>query len=148
MTCQYGGYPQQGGAVSAFWDTWRKEIIRGAALFCAVLVIGFTLHAAHSMVHEKVANLPGALRDLRSEFGRDDGGPGRATGATWTYRSKLGAKHWVWLRNTHGSVIVEPARGDSLEVAAVKTYRSSDTASVWLVSMLYDGVIGLGALRV
>jgi len=33
--------------------------------------------------------LPMALRDLRSEFGRDDGGPGRLTGASWTYRSKL-----------------------------------------------------------
>src|SRR2546422_2207584 len=37
----------------------------------------------------------------------------RSTGATWTYRSKLGAKQWVWIRNTRGSVIVEPARGDS-----------------------------------
>ena len=35
--------------MSAFWDTWRKEIIRGAALFCAVLVIGFAVHAAHSI---------------------------------------------------------------------------------------------------
>jgi len=41
-TCQYEAYPQQGGAVSAFWDTWRKEIIRGSALFCAVLAIVFS----------------------------------------------------------------------------------------------------------
>jgi len=132
--------------VSVFWDTWRKEIIRGAALFCAVLVIGFALHAVHQMVHEKVTNLPVALRDLRSEFSRDDGGPGRSTGATWTYRSKLGAKQWVWIRNTRGSVIVEPARGDSLEVSAVKTYRSSDTASVRLVAVPYDGGIAVCAL--
>src|SRR5207249_7295006 len=93
----------------------------------------------------KVANLPGALRDLRSEFGRDDGGPGRATGTTWTYRSKLGAKQWVWIRNTRGSVTVEPARGDSLEVSAVKTFRSSDTASVRLVAVPYDGGIAVCA---
>src|SRR2546425_756510 len=120
---------QQGACVSAFWDTWRKEIIRGTALFCAVLVIGFAVHAAHRAVHEKVMNLPVALRDLRDEFARDDGGPGRSTAATWTYRSKLRANKWVWIRNTRGSVTVEPAKGDSLQVSAVKTYRSSDTAS-------------------
>ncbi len=132
--------------MSAFWDTWRKEIIRGTALFCAVLVIGFAVHAAHRVVHERVMNLPVALRDLRSEFTRDDGGPGRSTAATWTYRSKLGAKQWVWIRNTRGSVTVEPARGDSLQVSAVKTYRSSDTASVRLVAVPYDGGIAVCAV--
>src|SRR2546426_3262482 len=46
-------------------------------------------------------------------------------------------------RNTRGSVIVQPARGDSLEVSAVKTYRSSDTASVRLVAVPYDGGIAI-----
>ena len=132
--------------MSAFWDTWRKEIIRGTALFCAVLAIGFVAHAAHRMVHEKMMNLPVALRDLRSEFSRDDGGPGRSTAPTWTYRSKLGAKQWVWIRNTRGSVTVEPAKGDSLQVSAVKTYRSSDTASVRLVAVPYDGGIAVCAV--
>src|SRR3989454_10933425 len=98
------------------------------------------------MVHEKVTNLPVALRNLRSEFSRDDGGAGRSTGATWTYRSKLGAKQWVWIRNTRGSVIVQPARGDSLEVSSVKTYRSSDPASVRLVAVPYDGGIAICAV--
>ena len=132
--------------MSAFWNAWRKEIIRGAGLFCAVLVIGFAVHAAHRAVHEQVTNLPVALRDLRSEFTRDDGGPGRSTGATWTYRSKLGAKQWVWIRNTRGSVTVQPATGDSLQVSAVKTYRSSDTASVRVVAVPYDGGISVCAL--
>jgi hypothetical protein len=132
--------------VSAFWDAWRKEIIRGAALFCAVLAIGLVVHAAHRMVHDKVTNLPVALRDLRSQFARHDGEPGRSTAATWTYRSKLGAKQWVWVRNTRGSVTVEPAQGDSLHVSAVKTYRSSDTASVRLVAVPYDGGIAVCAL--
>jgi len=133
--------------VSAFWDTWRKEIIRGAALFCTVLVIGFAVHAAHRAVHDTVMNdLPVALRDLRSEFTRDDGGPGRSTAATWTYHAKLGAKQWVWIRNTRGSVTVEPSKGDSLQVSAVKTYRSSDTASVRLVAVPYDGGIAVCAI--
>jgi len=132
--------------VSVFWDTWRKEIIRGAALFCAVLVIGFAVHAAHRAVHEKVMNLPVALRNLRDEFARDDGGPGRSTAATWTYRSKLRANKWVWIRNTRGSVTVEPAKGDSLQVSAVKTYRSSDTASVRLVAVPYEGGVAVCAV--
>src|SRR3989454_2951380 len=49
-------------------------------------------------------------------------------------------------RNTRGSVIVQPARGDSLEVSAVKTYRSSDTASVRLVAGPYDGGIAVCAV--
>ena len=133
--------------MSAFWDTWRKEIIRGAALFCAVLAIGFFVHHVAGHVRTTVmTDLPMALRDLRSEFARDDGGPGRSTGTTWTYRSKLGANQWVWIRNTRGSVTVEPGRGDSLEVSAVKTYRSSDTASVRLVALPYEGGVAVCAL--
>ncbi len=133
--------------MSAFWDTWRKEIIRGSALFCAVLAIGLFVHYAAGRVRNGVMNeLPTALRDLRSEFGRDDGGPGRLTGASWTYRSKLPAKQWVWIRNTRGSVTVEPAKGDSLQVSAVKTYRSSDTASVRLVAVPYQGGVAVCAL--
>lgn len=133
--------------MSAFWNTWRKEIIRGSALFCAVLAIGFFVHYAVGRVRHGVMNeLPMALRDLRSEFGRDDGGPGRLTGATWTYRSQLPAKQWVWIRNTRGSVTVEPARGDSLQVSAVKTYRSSDTASVRIVAVPHEGGVAICAL--
>jgi putative adhesin len=138
--------PQEGAAVSTFWDSWRKEIIRGATLFCAVLAIGFVAHAAHRMAHQHIKDLPVALRDLRSEFARDaDGGP-RATGQTWTYRARLAPKQWVWIRNTRGSVTVEPATGDSLQVSAVKTYRSSDTASVRLVAAPYDGGLAVCAI--
>jgi putative adhesin len=139
-------YPQEGAAVSTFWDTWRKEIIRGTALFCAVLAIGFVAHVAHRMVHQKMNDLPVALRDLRREFARDDGGPGRLAAAPWTYRAKLGAKQWVWIRNTRGSVTVVPAKGDSLQVSAVKTYRSSDTVSVRLVAVPSDGGVAVCAV--
>jgi len=132
--------------VSVFWDTWRKEIIRGAALFCGVLAIGFFVHYAIGRVRQGVIHdLPMALRDLRSEFARDEGGPGRLAGAPWTYRAKLGAKQWVWIRNTRGSVTVEPAKGDSLQVSAVRTYRSSDTASVRLVAVPYEGGVAVCA---
>ncbi|PYP37829.1 MAG: hypothetical protein DMD46_03880 [Gemmatimonadetes bacterium] len=134
--------------MSAFWNTWHKEIIRGAVLFCTVLVIGlivisFTRHVRQSVV----TNLPMALRDLKSEFARDDGGSGpRTAGATWAYRSKLAPKQWVWIRNTRGSVTVEPGVGDSLQISAVKSYRSSDTASVKLVAVPYAGGVAVCAL--
>jgi len=43
-------------------------------------------------------------------------------------------------------VTVEPAKGDSLQVSAVKTYRSSDTASVRLVAVPYQGGVAVCAL--
>src|SRR6266705_3181925 len=98
--------------MSAFWNAWRTEIIRGATLFCTVLAIGLGLHYVHRRVHQSIANgLPAALRDLRSEFAPDAGGGPRATGATWTYRARVAPKQWVRIRNTRGSVTVEPARG-------------------------------------
>jgi len=133
--------------VSAFWDTWRKEIIRGAALFCAVLAIGLFVHYAVGRVRTGVVHdLPMALRDLRSEFARDDGGPGRLAGAPWTYQAKLGANQWLWIRNTRGSVTVEPSRGDSLQISAVKTYRSSESASVRLVAVPVEGGVAVCAM--
>ena len=133
--------------MSAFWNTWRKEIIRGTALFCAVLAIGFfVIYLVGQVRHGVVTTLPMALRDLKSEFARDgDGGP-RSKGGTWTYRSTLAPKQWVWIRNRRGSVTVEPGTGDSLQISAVKTYHSSDTASVQLVAVPYQGGVAVCAV--
>lgn len=133
--------------MSTFWVTWRTEIIRGATLFFTVLAIGFGAHYLVGRARARVVNgLPEALRDLRSEFAPDGGDGPRATGATWTYRARVAPKQWVWIRNTRGSVTVEPARGDSLQVTAVKTYRSSDTASVRLTAVPYEGGITVCAI--
>lgn len=132
--------------MSAFWDAWHKEIIRGATLFCAVLAIGFFAHFLAGRVKEGVKSLPVALRDLRSEFAPDAGGGPRTTGGSWTYRAKVAAKQSVSIRNVRGSITVEPATGDSLQVTAVKTYRSSDTGSVRLVAAPYDGGIAVCAV--
>ena len=133
---------------SAFWNTWRKEIIRGTALFCAVLAIGLVVvHIARHVRQSVVTTLPMALRDLKTEFARDgDAGGPRSSGGTWTYRSKLAAKQWVWIRNRRGSVTVGPGTGDSLQISAVKMYGSSDTASVRLVATPYQGGVAVCAL--
>ena len=109
----------------AFWETWRTEIIRGATLFCVVLAIGLSVRYLVARARERVVNrLPEALREIRGEFDSDaESGP-RTTGATWTYRAKVAPKHGLWIRNTRGSVIVEGGRGDSVQISAVKSYRS------------------------
>ena len=134
--------------MSAFWITWRKEIIRGAVLFCAVLAIGFfVVSVAREVRHSVVTALPSALRDLKTELGGDvDGGGPRATGGTWSYRSKLAPKQWLWIQDMRGSVTVEPGTGDSVQISAVKTYGHSDTASVRLVAVPYEGGVAVCAL--
>ena len=104
-----------------------------------VLAIGLSVRYLVARARERVVNrLPEALREIRGEFDSDaEGGP-RTTGATWTYRAKVAPKHGLWIRNTRGSVIVEGGRGDSVQISAVKSYRSSDTASVRLVAVPSD----------
>jgi len=133
--------------MGGFWETWRKEIIRGTALFCAVLGIWMLARYFMGRVREGVtARLPMALRDLRNQFdGGPDAGP-RIAGGTWSYRAKVAPKQWVWIRNTRGSVTVEPAKGQFVEISAAKSYRSSDTSGVRLVAEPYAGGIAVCAL--
>jgi len=133
--------------MSTFWDTWRKDIIRGAALFCAVLVVWWVGKAAVSGVRRRVTeSLPMALRDLPHQFDADfDAGP-RTTGGTWNYRARVEPKQWVWIHNIRGSVKVEPTKGSFVDISAVKTYHSSDPASVQLVATPYEGGVAVCAV--
>ncbi|HVH68718.1 MAG TPA: DUF4097 family beta strand repeat-containing protein [Gemmatimonadales bacterium] len=142
--------------MSDFWNTWRKEIIRGGTLFFGVLAIGlFVHHLAVSARNAVTKGIPAALRDLPHDFVPDEGdwaggraaGEGaRFAGTTWMYHTKVVPKQWIWIRNTRGSVTVEPIRGDSLRITAVKTYRSSDTAKVRLMVVPYDGGVTVCAV--
>lgn len=131
----------------AFWEAWRTEIIRGATLFCVVLAVGLSIRYLVARTRERVVNrLPEALREIRGELDPDaEGGP-RTTGATWTVHSKLTPKHGLWIRNIRGSVTVEPTKGDSVQIVAVKSYRSSDTARVRLIAVPSDGGLTVCAL--
>src|SRR5256714_3283933 len=133
--------------MSGFWEAWRKEIIRGAVLFCGVLCLWLLGSYFVRRVRQGVTRrLPMALRDLRNEFdGGSDDGP-RIAGGTWNYRAKVAPKQWVWIRNTRGSVTVEPAKGAFVEISATKSYRSSDTGGVRLVPEPYDGGVAVCAL--
>ena len=133
--------------MGTFWDTWRREIIRGAVLFVSVLVIGLCIYYVGGRAKETITrDFPAALRDLRENFDPAVLAGPRTTGETWTYRAKLAPKQWLWIHNINGSVTVEPGKGDSLEIAAVKSYTHSDPASVRLVAAPYDGGLAVCAL--
>src|SRR5690349_15111434 len=119
----------------ALWGAWRKEVIRGATLCGAVLVIFFVARYAAMRVRQGVAErLPVALKDLgdlselkkltelRNVRGVDidpdvnaRAGPRDTATDTWHYRGQIHARQWVWIGNTNGSVTVEPGKGDWLE---------------------------------
>jgi len=140
--------------VTSFWSTWQRDITRGAGLFAGVLAVGFFAQYMVARVRERVATeLPGALRnlrDLRDNFDEPaepaaHGGP-RTSAARWRYGATLAPKQWVWIHNSNGSVHVEPAKGDSLEVTAVKSSHRSDVASVQVVAVPYDGGVAICAV--
>jgi hypothetical protein len=137
--------------MSSFWQTWRREIIRGAVLFCGVIAIGLFVRHMVGHVRQRVAmSLPAALKDLsnlrslehlKADFDLDPTAGPRDTADTWTYGLKLKPRQWVWIHNTNGSVKVEAATGDSLAVTAVKTYHRSDPGAVRFVTVpSADGV--------
>jgi hypothetical protein len=137
--------------MNAFWHTWRREIIRGAVLFFGVIAIGLCVRYVFFRARQGVLdNLPVALselkglrnlRDLGANFDPDLNAGPRHAAETWTYRAKLAPKQWLWIRNANGSVRVEPAAGDSVEITAVKSYGRSDPHTVRLEAVPFeDGV--------
>jgi hypothetical protein len=144
-----GGVP-----LSSFWQTWRREIIRGGVLFVGVIAVGLCVRYVVARAKEGVAHGLPALRNLRQLRGLGNGnfnigdmsaGP-RTTAPKWTYSLRVGPKQWVWIRNANGAVHVEPGTGDLVQVTAVKSYRQSDPASVRLQAVPYAGGVAICAL--
>lgn len=142
--------------MSAFWHTWRREIIRGVVLFVGVIAAGlFARHIVARVRTGVAAHLPvvlkdlGNLQDLKNLQGHFDmgshGGP-RTTVETWNYRAKVVPGQWVWIRNTNGSLKVEGGSGDSVVVTAVKSYRRSDPATVRIETVTSEEGVAICAL--
>jgi putative adhesin len=133
--------------MSAFWNAWRKEVIRGAFLFSAILAIGLSVYymigQAKTRVHEM---MPEALRELRGSFDVDLHSGPRKTAESWMYHAKLAPKQWLWIHNTNGSVTVEPSKGDSVEVMATKTYLRSEPSRVREIAVPYEGGVAICAV--
>ena len=117
-----------------FWLKWRREIVRGAFLFTTVVVVGLLVI---SWVNRGISSIPRRFGlNFNSDFDTDFPGlgPGRTVSDTWSVHARVGPAHWVWIHNTNGPIRVEPARGDSVEILGIKSYRHSDPATVKVIA--------------
>jgi hypothetical protein len=129
--------------LKTFWRGWRRDILRFAAFCLIALAIGLVINHARAGVHEGLTHwLPaGSLDGITSGVDFDAPEGPRRTGKGWTYRAQLSSGQLLSVRNMRGSITVEAARGDSLEVTAVKTFSGSDPGSVRVVTVpTSDGV--------
>ena len=101
--------------LSRVWHGWRREILRGALLFSAVLVIGLV-----------GMRLLGAFRvGWQSPF--DLGGSGdRNWEEAFVWSGTLRPGMRVFIRNLNGPVTVDAAAGDSVFVVAERSWHRSD----------------------
>ena len=119
-----------------FWMTWRRDIMRGAALFSVILIAGLTISGLVGRVR----------RGFNLNFDGPDSpelaGPAAPgdTAAVWTWTGKVAPRQSVWLKNVNGDVDVEPAAGDSVAVVVEKSGRRSQLRAVRLVAVPGDGV--------
>lgn len=134
--------------MSTFWNAWRKEIIRGAFLFSAILAIGLSVYYMVGQAKMRVREVMQPLRDLQGnfDFNTDEHTGPRKSAASWTYRTKLAPKQALWIHDVTGSVTVEPTKGDSVEVTAATTYGRSQPSRVHEIAVPYDGGVAICAL--
>ena len=134
--------------LKAFWLGWRRDIVRFVALCVTALAVGLLINHAKAGVHEGLTHLlpSGSLDGLTGGLDFDAPLGPRRTGKTWTYRARLSPGQSVWVRDMRGPITVEPARGDSLEVTAVKSFSRSDPGSVRVVAVPTSDGIAICAL--
>lgn len=134
--------------LKTFWLGWRRDIVRIALVCLAALAVGVFINHAKTGVHHRLAHLlpTGSLEGVASGLDFDAPSGPRRTGTTWTYRARLSPGQAVWVRDMRGAITVEPARGDSLEVIAVKSFSASDPASVRVVAVPTDDGVAICAL--
>ena len=134
--------------LKAFWLGWRRDIVRFVVFCLVALAVGVFINHAKSGVHHRLAHLlpSGSLDGLTSGLDFDAPAGPRRTGKPWTYRAHLNAGQSVWVRDMRGGITVEPARSDTLEVTAVKSFSGSDPGSVRVVAVPSSDGIAICAL--
>lgn len=127
-----------------FWLGWRKEIVRGALLFSAVIVIGIAVTRMFGWIPFGIAN--GLSNIERWDFGNDGGGRDRNWEEAFRWVGPVTASQWVWIRNTNGPVIVEPSASESLMVFADKSARHSNPDDVEIRAVEHNGTVTVCAV--
>jgi hypothetical protein len=137
-------HPSGESALFRFWRGWRRDIIRGVAVFTIIVASG----AAASHVFRSHA---GGWPDLAGGGdGWGGGGWGGGGSVDWretfrfTHELKPGQK--VWIRNRSGAVIVAAAAGESLLVVADKGWHHSSPEMVDIVAIPHEGGVTICAL--
>ena len=122
-----------------FWLGWRRDVVRLVVLCLVAASVALLINHARSRARRRLADmvpggaLDGLAHDLKGLANDPDLRP-RRTAKPWMYHAALPAGHALWVRGLRGAITVEPARGDSVEVTAVKTYGASDPEVVTLAT--------------
>lgn len=126
-------------AFRSIWKGWRREILRGALLFSAVVGIGLAVRHVVPFV---------SAFPFDPDFNFDFAPGERQSGDAWEWRGAIKPSQLVWIRNTNGAVSVEaaPPPGNTLEVVAVKSWRRSAPEMVQLAAVPHEGGVTICAL--
>jgi Toastrack DUF4097 len=134
--------------LKSFWLGWRRDILRFVTLCLAALALGLLINHARAGVHDHLHHLlpSGSLEGLTGDLNLGTPAGPRKSAAPWTYRARIAPGQSVWVRDMRGAIVVEPGRGESLEVTAVKSFSNSDPKSVRLVTVALNEGVAICAL--
>jgi hypothetical protein len=131
-----------------FWLGWRKEIVRGAVIFAAVLGVGLAASRMWGRIPFDMANNFN-WEDFGNRWDSDHDEHGdRNWRESFRYSAKIAPARWVWIRNTNGPISVEETDGESLMVFADKRSRRSDPNDVEIRAVERNGTVTICALWV
>jgi hypothetical protein len=127
--------------MKTLWLGWRRDLSRLVVLCLIAVSIGVLVNHARASARRSLEGLVpgGALDGLAHDLkglaaDRDVPAGHRLTAPVWMYHTRIAPGQQVWIRGLRGAISVEAARGDSLDVTAVKTYGASDPSAVTLVA--------------
>jgi hypothetical protein len=126
-----------------FWLGWRKDIVRGALIFAAVVGIGVVVTRASGRIPFDWAN---RFDWDNVNWNGDHDDNDRDWHESFRWSGRVAPAHWVWIRNTNGPVLVEEAEGDSFVVYADKRYRHSRPEDVEIRTIEKNGTVTVCAL--
>ena len=125
-----------------FWRAWRREIVRGALMFAAVVGIGFfAMHFFGTFASGWGGG--GDWDDFADRFGNGDHSDRQET---FHYAAVLAPGQKVWIRNRSGEVTIEAAEDESLTVEAVKTWHRSGPETVEIMAVPHEGGVTICAV--
>lgn len=120
---------------------WRRELLRGAVIFLAVVLMGIAgIHVARAVAAEWAG-----LAHWLGPFAWDEAGDAEWVEA-FRWAGTLADGDRVYLRNTNGPILVEAVEGESLYVVAQKRWRHSDPEIVRIDALRHAGGVTFCAL--